>query len=1534
MANNTIRISTSPNNGDKYIKVKLEQSFDFIEILSLKITQEDAYRTFCADYGVIVGRVIINSGFGVPNAKVSIFIPIDDVDSTDSQIKGLYPYELVTDKDSDGIRYNLLPRQPETTNECFTPIGTFPSKREILDNVDVLEIYKKYYKFTTTTNHAGDFMIFGVPLGTHTVHVDADISDIGIASQRPYDSISQGTPLKMFESSTKYKGGTNLDKLIQVKSVNTGVNVQPFWGDKDSCELGITRIDIDLNYNITPSAIFMGSIFGDHDKNSVNKNCRHRDDMGNLCDQITNEGTVEMIRETIDGNIEQFDVNGGRVIDNNGAWAYQIPMNLDYVVTDETGNLVLSDDPNKGIPTRANVRFRIGMDQSGSEGRLRTRAKYLVPHNPTAGKQAEIDYEFGDKTKKTSLRNIYWNKIYSVSNFISRYQTTNFLGGKTSTTTGIKDVDDCVGNKNPFPYNRVSVTTNPLFFIICLIIKIVGFLIAIINSAILPLINGIINVLNGVFHALCSLHNVKILGGHPFGFIPCPDDLNYIPCLYVSCGDEGQTYHFAPGCFKNSAGWSAGDHPDYFPEGDDSFIDLVGLDDCISFQMAAFLGIFEFDFYNDWINGSLYGFLLKYKKKGKRERFCDYECQTTSNSCHDNFLSDNNYLGAKSTDEPDNYTLFTPLREGLIKKFNNEFYYAASTHDASKKMFATEIINLGSVFSCDWQGVPKIQQYLIESTYKLPPLFNEISGDSKTVLTTGQCSLGKDAEGTSLFFDISCNGLSSTQKHVLNIRHICEFGVELDELRDNQPPDGIIGVSDLDLDEGDKPKLFRDVFYALNVNTNSFSVNLPYATNFNLKDDSTYNFALQFDKGREVNGVDYVKFRGYNPSSNSVFAQPTHSYFFYFGLNPGKTGLDKLNQDFFAVCRPSNVRVFNVDIKTISTTYGVNNNGKVTFTFFNGAKPITYTVTGPNNYYKTGSVGANNTDPIFTLTNLVTGEYTIVATDSVGNTLNQGFVISPAPALYAEAFVSKSCTSISIPDGEITITAVGGGNPAADGSYTYVLYNASGAKVAGPTLFNQIPTIIGGLSVSTQQNFTPISFNTNVFATNNTTFSTIPRLNSTTLPITPAPSTLTTFNLTNRLTLATPTPTSNTFSSSNLINRASFSTGLTTTTPALNFTRANNLFSTSQTGVLSFNTVIPITKLVTPVVNTYKDIPNLLTYLSAGAYTLIISDSSNNYVAIPNLIMNGVSQITLTSTKIDVLCARDKSGTIELKPIGGQTPYTFKTTNAKGFSSTSQKITGLSADTYTSTVTDKNKITDTVVTTIVSKYPDITIVAGSPADLKQQCSSDKYVLSLLLTSPYGAGNDVNLEFNIDNGVDTNNNEFWEPITLKFVDNQTPLKVTIPLNYASVKYENIVYSDITDNIRFRVSNDTKTCYSNIVQMLIENITLPMTPLTISKGADIVQTSPYQVKFNFNISYTPEDIKNRGPFTVKYIVTALSHGQSQDSALNTTKITNNLEIITGNVPYVGQYPADGCKVSVYVIDNTGCQSPNLNIGFYLP
>ena len=164
MSERSYRIRTDVNN-DKVVRFKTEQDYDFLEILSLKIKQEDTYKLHTANYGVIVGRVLANDSFGIPNAKVSVFIELDDEDKLNSEITNIYPYTSFQTVDSKGRRYNLLP--DESTDECYQVVGTFPNKRLVLDNDTYLEVFDKYWKYTTVTNKSGDYMIFGVPTGGH-----------------------------------------------------------------------------------------------------------------------------------------------------------------------------------------------------------------------------------------------------------------------------------------------------------------------------------------------------------------------------------------------------------------------------------------------------------------------------------------------------------------------------------------------------------------------------------------------------------------------------------------------------------------------------------------------------------------------------------------------------------------------------------------------------------------------------------------------------------------------------------------------------------------------------------------------------------------------------------------------------------------------------------------------------------------------------------------------------------------------------------------------------------------------------------------------------------------------------------------------------------------------------------------------------------------------------------------------------------------------------------------------------------------------
>ena len=516
------RIRTQPGeNGYLKVNLDLNQNYDFLEVLSLKISQTDEYEAFCSEYGVIAGRIDINGGFGVPNAKVSIFVPLDEADLEDPVISSLYPYgDLISDPDqrnTNGLRYNLLSSQQQKLDH--TPVGSFPTKREVLENGTTLEIYEKYYKYTTTTNDAGDYILFGVPVGEHTIHYDVDVSDIGFVSARPYELIADGYSEELFDSRFKFKSSSNLNSLPQIFTVNERITVEPYWCDSLSSgsPLGINRKDFSIDLNLTPTAIFTGSIFSDDEKDSLNKNCRPDRDMGKMSEVITGGGTIEALRRTQDGKIEKFEVNG-EAIDENGNWSILIPMNLRKVITDEFGNLIPSPDGIKGIATEADFRFRISMDKSDSDKRLRQRAKFLVPNltgNYNFKEYSKESLENSEdfkintqlstittntpyETEKTNeynyLEEFYtfrWKKVYTVKQYIGRFQKVK--ADESRAFVGIKNILDGEG-VNKFPSNRTDTNFNPIYTILCFILGLFANIVGIIN-AIIQVINGLVTML-------------------------------------------------------------------------------------------------------------------------------------------------------------------------------------------------------------------------------------------------------------------------------------------------------------------------------------------------------------------------------------------------------------------------------------------------------------------------------------------------------------------------------------------------------------------------------------------------------------------------------------------------------------------------------------------------------------------------------------------------------------------------------------------------------------------------------------------------------------------------------------------------------------------------------------------------------------------------------------------------------------------------------------------------------------------------------
>lgn len=510
-SNKSYRIRTNINSENQYINVDIVQNYEKFEILSLDINQSNVYNLMNSKTGIIVGRVLANDGFGIPNAKLSVFIEYDSDDNLDSQLQ--YHYVSTNSTNEEGIRYNLLPNTVD--DECKQAVGTLPIKRFMLDNKDVIEVFDKYYRYTTRTNNSGDYMIYGVPTGSQTIHCDIDLSDIGVLSQKPSDMIYKGYDINLFESPTKFKTSTNLNSLSQLISQDKSVFVYPFWGDttNDPNGAAITRCDINISYKFEPTCVFMGSVITDTGSNSISKKCKPSKNGGKMSEMKTGAGIIEMIRKTVDGGVEQISIKGNEVINEDGVWCYQIPMNLDYVMTDEYGNTVISDNPSKGIPTRTRVRFRVSMHENPADGVARKRARYLIPNNPRLVKEdypefcktKNVDYEFGTKTLDEDYRDLMWNNVYTVKNYIPRVQKARLPNNLKF--TGIKMVNHA-GSNNPMPYNKLSIKFNFMYTFMCTLIKIL-----------VQLTRSVNIVINWIEYALLYIAKLCVLVTNAIGIV-------------------------------------------------------------------------------------------------------------------------------------------------------------------------------------------------------------------------------------------------------------------------------------------------------------------------------------------------------------------------------------------------------------------------------------------------------------------------------------------------------------------------------------------------------------------------------------------------------------------------------------------------------------------------------------------------------------------------------------------------------------------------------------------------------------------------------------------------------------------------------------------------------------------------------------------------------------------------------------------------------------------------------------------------------
>lgn len=355
------------------------------------------------------------------------------------------------------------------------------------------------------------------------------------------------------------------------------------------------------------------------------------------------------------------------------------------------------------------------------------------------------------------------------------------------------------------------------------------------------------------------------------------------------------------------------------------------------------------------------------------------------------------------------------------------------------------------------------------------------------------------------------------------------------------------------------------------------------------------------------------------------------------------------------------------------------NNGTATVTPSGGKSPYTYD-------WSTGSTAA-------TITGLMPSNYSVNITDSEGTMTSKTFTIGQDSAIQGPYTVTNvSCFGGN--NGAIDLTPTGG-----SGSYTY-------NWVGGATTQDRTGLIAGTYSVTITD-----SNNCSVTITGIAVGQPAAPLNGTTV----ITNVLCNGANTGAINL---TPTGGTGPYTFLWNDGITTedrTGLAAGTYFVTITDSNscqvtiNNIQITQPSIISGSIVpthiacfggntgaINLTPSggVGPYTFAWNDGPTTedRTGLTAGTYTVTITDSNSCSKTLPSFTINQPSVLGGTTVVTDASCFGGSNGAINLTPTGGASPYTF---NWVGGASTEDR-TGLIAGTYAVTITDANGCTATI----------------------------------------------------------------------------------------------------------------------------------------------------------------------------------------------------------------------------------------------
>lgn len=262
---------------DYFLNVKLNRSVDILNTLNIYNVPINDTVKFNSDTGVLYGKIEAiqvlldeqGNKIKIPlrNAIVGIFNPSDEFQSVGS-----------VDDDGNRIKMTLYENMPSN-------LKSYGSFQSYLTDVDYTtkdwqnDTIPPKYKYTTTTNENGEFILYNVPVGSQTLMLEVDLLKQGL---EPEEVALNFFPYPLNDE-------PNISNIPHLYFNQFPVNIVPSWGEFQTgyTEINLT-VQLDLRKWVTYFTFPISSAIGN--QSSISNTPSTQNSIPRVLEQLFAEG--------------------------------------------------------------------------------------------------------------------------------------------------------------------------------------------------------------------------------------------------------------------------------------------------------------------------------------------------------------------------------------------------------------------------------------------------------------------------------------------------------------------------------------------------------------------------------------------------------------------------------------------------------------------------------------------------------------------------------------------------------------------------------------------------------------------------------------------------------------------------------------------------------------------------------------------------------------------------------------------------------------------------------------------------------------------------------------------------------------------------------------------------------------------------------------------------------------------------------------------------------------------------------------------